>query len=153
MVENYSKADGVVTIEVEPKFTVYIACCYEATLVINGKCNGVVFMPRSARSSSTRALPPSRRQRKVKVQCKGICPSHRQYDGILTRPSKATPPVTSFSRPSPDMVSLPNDGIQEAPIPDSSAHAPLAAARSVHHLSTTHARAARGHVTGSMAWV
>ena len=43
MVENYSKQDGVVTIEVEPKFTVYIACCYEATLVINGKCNGVVL--------------------------------------------------------------------------------------------------------------
>ena len=44
MVENYSKQDGVVTIRSEPKFTVYIAFgCYEATLVISGKCNGVVL--------------------------------------------------------------------------------------------------------------
>jgi len=134
MVENYSKADGVVTIELGPeghKCTVYIACCYEATLVINGKCNGVVLDASQKCQVVFDTCIASFEVvncKSVKVQCKGTCPSIAidKTDGILTYLSKETLPVTSFltSKSSDMQVSFPNDQgeMVEAPIPEQFRH-------------------------------
>ncbi len=131
MVENYSKSDGVVTIEVEPKFTVYIACCYEATLVISGKCNGVVLDASQKCQVVFDTCIASFEVvncKSVKVQCKGTCPSIAidKTDGILTYLSKETLPVTSFltSKSSDMQVSFPDEkgDMVEAPIPEQFRH-------------------------------
>ena len=131
MVENYSKSDGVVTIEVEPKFTVYVACCYEATLVISGKCNGVVLDASQKCQVVFDTCIASFEVvncKSVKVQCKGTCPSIAidKTDGILTYLSKETLSLTSFltSKSSDMQVSFPNESgdMVEAPIPEQFRH-------------------------------
>jgi len=134
LVENYSKSDGVITIDVGPeglKCTVYIACCYEATLVINGKCNGVVLDASQKCQvvfDSVIAAFEVINCKSVKVQCKGLCPSVAidKTDGMLTYLSKETLAVTSFltSKSSDMQVSFPNESgdMVEAPIPEQFRH-------------------------------
>lgn len=134
LVQNYSKSDGVITIDVGPegpKCTVYIACCYEATLVINGKCNGVVLDASQKCQvvfDSVIAAFEVINCKSVKVQCKGLCPSVAidKTDGMLTYLSKETLAVTSFltSKSSDMQVSFPNESgdMVEAPIPEQFRH-------------------------------
>ena len=130
MIENQTKDCGVVTVDMDPseghKFTIYIACCYEATIVVNGKCNSVTVdasqkcqVVFDSCISSFEVV----NSKSMKVQIRGTCPSVAidKTDGILTYLSKDTLPVTSFltSKSSDMQVSFPNenDDMVEAPIP------------------------------------
>jgi len=135
LVENQTKDCGVVTVDLDPaeghKFTVYIACCYEATIVVNGKCNGVTLDASQKCQVVFDSVISSFEvvnSKSIKVQCKGTCPSVAidKTDGILTYLSPETLPITSFltSKSSDMQVSFPDASgeMVEAPIPEQFQH-------------------------------
>ncbi|KAH8094058.1 adenylate cyclase binding protein [Aureococcus anophagefferens] len=130
LVENQTKDCGVVTVDLDAaeghKFTIYVVACYEATIVVNGKCNSVTVdacakcqVVFDSCISSFEVV----NSKSMKVQVRGTCPSVAidKTDGILTYLSKDTLPITSFltSKSSDMQVSFPddNDDMVEAPIP------------------------------------
>ena len=135
MIENQTKDCGVVTVDLDAaeghKFTIYVVACYEATIVVNGKCNSVTVdacakcqVVFDSCISSFEVV----NSKSMKVQVRGTCPSVAidKTDGILTYLSKDTLPITSFltSKSSDMQVSFPddNDDMVEAPIPEQFQH-------------------------------
>ena len=135
LVENQTKDCGVVTVDLDAneghKFTIYVVACYEATIVVNGKCNSVTVdacakcqVVFDSCISSFEVV----NSKSMKVQVRGTCPSVAidKTDGILTYLSKDTLPITSFltSKSSDMQVSFPddNDDMVEAPIPEQFQH-------------------------------
>jgi len=135
LVENQTKEQGVVTVDVDAaeghKYSVYIACCYEATIVVSNKCNSIVVdgcQKCQVVFESCIASFEVVNAKSMKVQCKGTVPSIAidKTDGILTYLSAETLPLTSFltSKSSDMQVSFPDESgdMVEAPIPEQFQH-------------------------------
>jgi len=134
-VENQTKEQGVVTIEMDPKdgpkHTVYICNCYEATIDVKGKCKGVAVdacQKCNVLFDSAISSLEVVNSKSMKCQARGTVPSVAidKTDGILTYLSKETLDITQFvtSKSSDMQISFPNAAgdMVEAPIPEQFVH-------------------------------
>ncbi|KAJ8610863.1 hypothetical protein CTAYLR_009143 [Chrysophaeum taylorii] len=135
LVENQTKDEGVITVEMDPKdgvkHTVYICTCYEATIDIKGKCKGVAIdgcVKCNVLFDSAISSMEVVNSKSMKCQARGTVPSVAidKTDGILTYLSRETLDITSFvtSKSSDMQISFPNDAgdMVEAPIPEQFVH-------------------------------
>lgn len=119
LVENQTKENGVVTVEMDPvngvKHTVYICTCFEATIDIKGKCKGVAIdscVKCNVLFDTAISSMEVVNCKSIKCQARGTVPSVAidKTDGILTYLSPETLDVTTFvtSKSSDMQISFPN---------------------------------------------
>lgn len=131
LVENQSKEQGVVTIEVkDKKETIYIYGCVEATIDIKGKCKSIVLdscKKTNVLFDSAMASCESVNCQRIQVQCRGSCPSIAidKVDGIVVFLAKEGMDTELVCSKSSEMnISWPNDegDMIERPIPEQYVH-------------------------------
>jgi len=148
-VENQTKEQGVITIEMDPKdgakHTVYVCHCVEATIDIKGKCKSVAVdgcQKCNVLFDSAISSLEVVNSKSMKCQARGIVPSVAidKTDGILTYLAKETVDITQFvtSKSSDMQISFPNSegDMVEAPIPEQFVHKASLASNDKAHVSS-----------------
>jgi adenylyl cyclase-associated protein len=131
VVENQTKEQGVVTVEVkDKKETIYIYGCIDATIDIKGKCKSIVLdscKKTNVLFDSAMASCESVNCQRIQVQCRGTCPSIAidKVDGIVVFLAKESMDTELVCSKSSEMnISWPNDegDMIERPVPEQYVH-------------------------------